>query len=150
MIDVGEVTTWFVDALTAEDFVVGDGEAPLAGGWSEGQPNAGEFVAYLVIKQQGPIVSSFGDTPLCDSTATMLVVPYQLVAYGTSRVSADDLGAQARSFLHAMAGVYECGDLTVKSDQVRMTGVQGASRDDSTYPKFWSSVTNFTVNVARV
>ena len=67
-----------------------------------------------------------------------------------SRVASDTLAAAARSTLHAMTGRHECGDLRVNADQIRMMSVQGATRDDSTYPKFWLSVTNFTVNVARV
>jgi len=149
LIDVGEVTSWFVTSLTTAEFVMGDGEAPLEGGWSEGQPNAGEFVEYLVIKQQGPVTPALGDTSLCDSTAKFMAIPYQLVAYQTTRVASDVLAAAARATLHAMTGRHVCGDLTVNADQIRMTSVSGATRDDSTYPKFWLSVTNFTVNVAR-
>lgn len=150
MIDIGEVTSWFVAAMTAEDLVVGDGEAPLDAGWSEGTPNVGTFTPYVVLKQQGPVVSTTGDTPLCDSNAVRFDVPYQLLSYGLGRVESDALASTARGVLHNLVGRHLCGDLRVSADQVRIVAVQGASRDDSTYPKFWSAVTNFTVNVARV
>lgn len=149
MIDVGEVTSWFVTAFNDVELLTGDGEAPLAGGWSEGTPNAGEFAPYLVLKQQPAITPSIGDSSMCDSTAKRLEVPYQLVAYQTTRVAADSLAAASRTVLSDMTGRYVCGDLTINADQIRVTAAQGASRDDSTYPKFWSSVTNFTVIVAR-
>lgn len=149
MIDVGEVTSWLLTQLDGADFLVGDGEAPLDGGWSEGQPNAGSFVEYLVLKQAPAVVPAGDGVSLCDSTSKWLRIPYQLVAYQTSRVSADVLAASARTTLAGLEGREVCGDLTVSAHQLQITAVQGAARDDSTYPKFWSSVTNFTVIVAR-
>ena len=90
-----------------------------------------------------------GATSLCDSTARWIEIPYQLVAYQVTRAASDVLAGAVRSTLDAMTGRHVCGDLTVNADQIRITSAQGGSRDDSTYPKFWASVTNFTVNVAR-
>jgi hypothetical protein len=148
LIDVGEVTTWLIGALSV-NHEVGDGEAPPAAGWSDGTPNKGTFVAYVVIKQQGPITSTLTDTPLCDMNAIRYEIPYQMVSYEITRAESDALAADARDSLKSLTGMVECGDLTVNADQVRIRTVEGASRDDSTFPKFWMSVTNFTVNVAR-
>jgi hypothetical protein len=149
LIDVGSVTSWLITELLATPMAVGDGEAPLDAGWSEGVPNSGSFTPYVVIKQQPQVTSTMTDTPLCDANAVRFEVPYQLVVYDISRAAADTLASAVRDRLKALTGKVACGDLTANADQIRIRSVQGGTRDDSTFPKFWMASTNFTVNVAR-
>lgn len=150
MLDVGEVTTWVVSLLADGGALVGDGAVPPEAGWSQGTPNVGEFVEYLVVKQTPALTTSAGVASLCDSTPVSLPIPYQVVAYQMTRTGADELAASARTLLHQATDRHDCGDLQVNADRILITAVQGGTRDDSTSPKFWLSTTNFTVNVARV
>jgi hypothetical protein len=149
LIDVGEVTSWLLEELGGHGIEVGDGVAPEASGWPEGTPNQGTFVEYLVLKPSGPTTANNNDIPLCDVNAVRFALPYRLEAFGVDRVASDNLAATARGWLKDFEGRPVCGDLIPRADQTWITSVMGASRDDSTHPKMWSSITNFTMNVAR-
>ena len=147
MIDVGEVTTWLCGYL-GSTMLIGDGVAPLAGGWAEGAPNSGVFTPYVVV-HSGPVSPTLTNTPLCSSQAGLLALSYRVVAYDVGRVEADALAAAARYQLKRATGHPQCGDMRVSAHQMFITGVSGATRDDSTNPKLWSATTNFTVNATR-
>jgi hypothetical protein len=157
MIDIGEVTTALVAKLTTEmeayGALVGDGVAPPKGGWPEGVPNTKSvFAPYVVVKYAGSIASLVQNTPLCSTYAARYDVGYSLVAYDNGRLLADTLAQNAREALDAIGTVYGSevyGDVTVKFDRIYIDSLAGATRDDSTYPKMWSSATNFHLDVAR-
>ena len=156
MISLGEVTT-FVVAKMAEhlgplDVLVGDGVAPLDGGWGEGTPNtSGGFVPYVVIKANSA-ASNQTDVPLCSTVPVRLSIQYVMTAHHISRAAADALAETARRFLKALDGPphhVQLGDISFRTNQVWIDSVSGAYRDDSTHPKFWSAATNFRAVVAR-
>lgn len=158
MIAAGEVTTLLVEILAlateGEDcpfpgVLIGDGVAPDEAGWATGQPNASDFVPYLVVKPTGS-VATVASTPLSESVGVFFPITYSLTAYHYSRVNADVLAAWSRDAFLADNGTHDIGDLTVKMRQAAIDSLALASRDDSTYPKLWSSVTNVHVNAARV
>jgi hypothetical protein len=157
MIDIGEVTTALVAKLTTEmaayGALVGDGVAPLKGGWPEGVPNTRSvFAPYVVLRYAGSVASLMANTPLCATYATRFDLGYSLIAYDNGRVLADTLAQNSRAALdsfNAMLISDPLGDMTVKFDRIYIDSLAGATRDDSTYPKMWSSTTNFHLDVAR-
>lgn len=157
MIDIGDVTTALVSKLTTEmeaySALVGDGVAPLKGGWPEGVPNTKSvFTPYVVVRYMGTIASLVQNTPLCSTYAARYDVGYSLIAYDNGRILADKLAQDSREALDSIGAVYGSetyGDVTVKFDRIYIDSLAGATRDDSTYPKMWSSTTNFHLDVAR-
>lgn len=160
MIDVGEMTTWLHGALTAAfaadtavpGVLVGDGVAPEAGGWSKGQPNdtAGVFVPYLVLGYGAPVVSQSANTPLCDTTATLLAISYVLTSFTHDRASADQLAARSRAHVKALTTLgVGAGDLSLRGAALFVDSVRGAVRTDQTFPAMWSATSNLRLNVAR-
>lgn len=157
MIDAGEITTFLVELLSTAAVqpecpypgtLVGDGVAPENAGWPTGTPNVGEFVPYLVLKPSGPIATGT-NIPLCDSNGVFFAVPYQVVAWHNGRTDADNLASWARKALRSVYTEAELADLKVKMNQTAIDSVVLASRDDSTFPKLWSSTTSFHVNATR-
>ena len=157
MIAAGEVTTFLLEHLIAEaakpecpfpGTMIGDGVAPERAGWPAGQPNTGVFIPYLVLKAAGTITTTTG-VPLCDSTGVIFPVNYQLVAYHNTRTDSDTLAEWSRTAVRADKGDYVIADLTVRMRQAAIDSMALATRDDSTFPKLWSSTTSFHVNATR-
>jgi hypothetical protein len=118
-----EVTDAIVAALTTAQLLVGDGEAPVAGGW-EGTPGASDFVPYVDVH---PIPGGYSDGTVAepDSDGGAL---YQLISVGASRTQAENIGDEVREAMTSTA-------LTLASGRqvalVRVEMLGGAMRDDS-------------------
>ena len=155
MIDICLLTTYLIDTLAAkfedEGALIGDGVAPLVGGWSEGTPNTpAGFTPYLVVKA-GTTSSMGQDTPLCTTVPMRFYVPYIITSFENTRADADELAARSRDHLKTFdTTLLELGDLRFNPSHIFIDSVTGASRDDSIHPKMWSGVTNLRLNVARV
>lgn len=152
-LNVGEATTWLRGYLgTALDPVlVGDGVAPEDGGWAEGTPNsASGFAEYVVLK--GERTSNMqARTALCRTFSDSFHMAYRLSSFHTSRSAADDLLADAVEVMRTLgdAGTVAVGpQMEVYGHQLWLDSVGGAVRDDSTYPKLWSSQASFRLGMA--
>lgn len=145
------LTTWVVDVLTqsllVEATLVGDGVAPLDGGWEDGQPGVGEFVPYITVA---------GGTAVAGRETTMGTdyadwrVTYELRATAASRRQVDATGDQAVDILAARRGTrVRLEDADWKIVDVRMPVLGSPSRNDTTDPPYWEAADTVELWLSR-
>jgi hypothetical protein len=136
----GPLTDWLLDyledRLAASDsaLLLGDGIAPVEGGWTGGQPGKGEFRAYLVVSTG--VVRHRDNDPLAGGDSSWLA-SYGLRGVGGSRQQADWAADQGREALNAARNI----DLDLggpwRMQQARYESLGGVSRNDNTDPPYW-------------
>jgi len=143
VIDTGSLTTALVAALAVSSGeLVGDGVAPTAGGWSNGQPNVGDYVPYGVLSFQGanPRESNLRYNEHVKTWITQWRIGY----YGASREQADWVATAIRS---AVVDLYGVGTgYTVRLAEWRSLGAM--TRSDQVDPPLWSALDALTLQVA--
>lgn len=140
MIETGALTDGVIDRLAAGaggTWHVGDGIAPVDGGWTELQPGAGEFIPYVVL--------TIGTSqPLPQQTMSVSVddtsweAAFTLAAYAGSRAQLDWVARGVRNVVAALRGL-TFGTITPYAvSGVRMPALGGVRRVDSAEPPFWT------------
>jgi hypothetical protein len=147
MIDTGAMTNLIETTLEGSpaDLLVGDGIAPLEGGWTLGTPNLGGFAAYTVLAFDGA-------TPINPDVAKAepeWSTRWAMRHHGGSREQADWVALVSRSRLTQML------QKQFGVDPFKVIGVQwnqlGAmSRNDSVDPPFWTASDSVILVVSRV
>lgn len=150
MLDVGAMTDLLLGLLTSDgvnaDLLVGDGVAPLEGGWTTGTPNTGGFVPYVVLGFEGAMPTN-SDLAYADPEWT---TRWSMRHYGATREQADWIATAART---RILGALQLPFGTV--DPFRSIGINWSSlgamqRNDATDPPYWSSSDNLNLVVSRV
>jgi len=123
-----DVTAAIIYRLTSAGFVVGDNEAPDAGGW-QGSPGASTFVPYVDVHPSpgGPTDGTMA-TPSSDAFPD-----YQIISVGATRAQAEHIGDEVREAMFQ-------GPLTVPDRSVahlRLDMLGGCVRDDTVQPAVW-------------
>jgi len=153
MIYRGVLTDLLIDTLDgAVGKPIGDGQAPVAGGW-QGEPNqAGtNFTPYLVLTAGvGNNQSPAG--PLSDTSADWLL-SYNLSAFGISRQQCEWIADRGRDSLGVLKNtVQQLGpsasfDHTIQ--KISTAAIGSIQRVDVTNPPYWGQVDQLTVWVTR-
>lgn len=124
-----DVTAAIITRLEAAGWVVGDGEAPAAGGWS-GTPSASTFVPYVDVHP-----TPGGDTDGTIAAPNADAMPdYQLISVGATRAQAEIMGDEVREVMLASALSLPAGRAAI---HMRIDMLGGAIRDDSVQPAVW-------------
>ena len=127
----GEFTSYLLGVLS-DTLLVGDGEAPGAGGWDDdpNDPNS-SYVPYVVLN---PMATSEGSGSLGDSQSDYQV-PYSITAYGVTRDQVEYYADTARKKLASLVRATVTLDGSDwKIQQYRANSVGGVSRRDNTEP----------------
>jgi len=144
VIDTGSLTTALVATLAVSSGeLVGDGVAPSAGGWSNGQPNVGDYVPYGVLSFQGG--NPRDATLRYDQQVKTWVTQWRIGYYGASREQADWVATAIRGAVSDLLGVAG-GAYTVKLAEWRSLGA--LTRTDQVDPPLWSALDALTLQVA--
>lgn len=120
-------------ALEPAGVLVGDGVAPVAGGWVGGQPSRGDFVPYLVVATM-PATPNQRD-PVGRVNSSWLA-SYNLRTVGGSRQQVEWTADRARALV---------GTFMLPRNEINGWGLQQAvyatlgavMRNDSTDPPYW-------------
>lgn len=151
----GPLTDWILATLTnaletgtdTAEILVGDGIAPKAGGWTEGQPGRGQFIPYVVLAggSAGPAPNpSMGDRFedwLCN---------YQLRATGASRAQVDWIGDRVSSVLWDQVGArLSLDDTNWRFVDLRLPNLGAPSRTDATDPPYWEAADVAELRLSR-
>lgn len=133
----GALTTYLLDRIGAL-VLVGDAEAPTAGGWDD-DPNAdgSSYAPYVVITPgvAGEGTGSFGDS------ASEWRLTYNFASYGISREQVEWNAGKARAAAVSLARVVidlETGKWKIQ--QSRVNSIGGIVRDDNAEPSEFSQV----------
>lgn len=123
------LTDAIIAILTAASFVVGDGEAPAAGGWS-GAPLTSTYVPYVNVHAvPGGLTDGPISLPDVDAGAD-----YILISVGATRGQAEAVGDDVRALM-LTAAVTLLNSRSVVHRRIEMLG--GAVRDDTVLPPVW-------------
>jgi hypothetical protein len=125
----GDVTDAIISRLTGASFVVGDGEAPAAGGWS-GSVGQSTFVGYVDVH---PLPGGDVDGTLAAPNADA-APDYQLISVGATRAQAEFIGDEVREVMIASPLSLPTGRTNVL---LRIEMLGGAMRDDTVQPAVW-------------
>ena len=141
MLDHGALTDLVLEHLTMQQEVVliGDGVAPLDGGWQKGQPNQNVFRPYAVLVSGGAGVRENAVFTGIDPT---WAVTWSLRSFGGSRKQVDWTAHIVRQ---AIEGLMKktFGSPTYKIHAVEWQSLGSVSRLDSTDPPFWQAFDSF-------
>jgi len=145
VLDTGALTQHVLDALALLSWLeVGDGVAPTAGGWSEGQPNVGQFVPYTVVSFAGARPRT-PELSLSKQT-TAWVASFQLKSHGGSREQCDWAATQVRVSIDDLLKT-SAGDWQL--DFIEWQTLGGVVRNDAVDPPIWSASDSLTFHVVK-
>lgn len=133
-----------LESSLAGKVLVGDGIAPLEGGWSEGQPGEGEFRTYITINA-GPARAN-NKSPLGMSNDSWLV-DYSVRAVGGNRQQADWAADRFREALVVFPSNY--GDPNWRVIKRQFVALGAAARNDQVDPPYWELVDSVGLWVER-
>jgi hypothetical protein len=136
MIDHGALTDAILTQLATSGELIGDGIAPLDGGWLQGQPNQSIFVPYTVLV-------SNGSNPVIDGLDGNLdwAVNFSLRHFGGARKQVDWVANKTRVAIDAN-GLHKStfGTTQVyKIIDIQWQNLGSVSRVDTVNPAFWQS-----------
>lgn len=130
------VTDAIIANLVAASMRVGDGEKPVAGGWT-GAPGQSAFAGYVVVH---PLPGGITDGSLDEPDADGYPI-YQMSTFGATR-------AQCEAIADAVRDVMLDEPLVLASRkvmQVRIDMLGGARRDDAIQPPEWHGVDRYRI-----
>lgn len=139
LFDRGRLTDWLLEFLTgqlAPGVLVGDGEAPEAGGWPGGDIGQGDFVPYITLATGAgaPAGANLGSRE-----ADEWELRYSILSFGGQRKQADWVADQARTFWtsirDARIDVGTAKQWRARRFTVRALG--GVTRNDQVRPPYW-------------
>ena len=146
MIDLGALTELLIAELGAvEGLLVGDGIAPMDGGWLQGQPNQSVFRPYVVLSSQG--ASPRENTPWT-GTDPAWAVTWSLKHFAGSRKQLDWAALQARAAVHGITKTTFGVDV-YKVHALEWSSLGSINRIDSVDPPFWQAFDTFTLVCSR-
>lgn len=129
------------------NLLVGDGFAPVQGGWTGGQPGAGSFKAYVVVGT-GPATHNNRD-PLSDPNSSWLA-NYTIRGVGGSRQQCDWAADKSRQAIIK----FRPKGLNLGADgwhvlQSLYTGLGPVTRNDAADPPYWEVTDNVSLWMER-
>lgn len=143
----GPLTDAILDHLeaaldTALGILVGDGIAPVGGGWSGGQPGEGDFVPYVVLST---MPASKGFTDPVPGGDTSWRAGYSLRCVGALRSQCDWVADKSRQamVLYKPKTIDLDGDWRVLKTSYDTLGA--VTRNDSTDPPYWELLDTATL-----
>lgn len=138
----GKITDWLVEELS-QFALVGDGEAPYEGGWTEAED---EFVGYAVLVEAPAQINHRGSVGDPEGS---WAIGYTLRCVGGSR---RHVAAIADSTREAIAGLYHHRLLAPDTwgvEKVQINSLGGAVRIDQTDPKQWETSDSLALWLSR-
>ena len=140
MIDTGALTDALLAHLDAEtSMLIGDGLAPLEGGWLKGQPNQAAFRPYAVLICNG---ASPRDVVMTSSLPEWDVT-WSLRCFGGSRKQVDWAAFEARKAVFGFVSS-TFGNPSYKVYGLDWKQLGSVTRIDSVDPAFWQIFDTFT------
>lgn len=141
MLDHGALTDAILTQLATSGELIGDGIAPVDGGWLQGQPNQSVFVPYTVL------VSTGSNVMINDLDGNLdWTVNFNLRHFGGSRKQVDWIANKTRSvvdagvntLLHSTFGTAEVYKVTA----IQWQTLGSVNRVDTVNPAFWQCFDN--------
>lgn len=133
----------YLESETSNGLLVGDGMAPLDGGWTGGEPGKGDFVPYVVLST-GPAQKQSRD-PLGGMENSSWLATYTTKHVGALRQQTDWAADQVRKAMVKFrpAHIDLDGDWAIVQTTYPQLGA--ISRNDAVDPPYWELVDNLSV-----
>lgn len=148
MLDTGALTDAVIARLADISWLeVGDGIAPEAGGWSQGQPNVDQFVPYAVVAFAGARPRT-PELSLAKAEEAW-VATFQLRYHGAARSQVDWTGTSCRSAVMGLLRQEVLGSSTFEITWVEWQSLGGVLRNDSVDPPIWNATDSFTLHAVK-
>lgn len=122
------------DVTTGKEPPIGDGVAPAAGGWVDGQPGSGIFVPYVTLMSGGAAPRALSPASVVPTWA----VAFELRSTGGSRSQVDWMAKVARDSLDGLK-LQRFGDPSWKVVNVEWVRLGPVTRNDATAPPTWQA-----------
>jgi hypothetical protein len=138
VIDHGALTDAILTQMATSGELVGDGVAPVDGGWLQGQPNQSVFVPYTVL------VSTGANVMINDLDGNLdWTVNFNLRHFGGSRKQCDWIATKIRNvidagpnnLLHSVFGT----TVPYKVTSIQWQALGAVNRVDTVNPAFWQT-----------
>lgn len=133
----GVLTDWLLEMLENNlepEILVGDGQAPLAGGWTGGEPGDGDFVSYVTLST-GPARKQQASRPAIGRENVSWVCSYTLSHTGALRQQVDWTADKVRPAMSAARGLGPMENWTITL--VDYTVLGPVTRNSSIDPPVW-------------
>jgi len=126
---------------------VGDGIAPVNGGWSKGEPNTGDYVPYAVVAFSG----ARPRTPelSLSKAEEAWVTTFQLRYHAASRQQTDWTAMACRGAVNALLRSLVVADETFAVTWVEWQSLGAVVRNDSVDPPIWSSTDSVILHAVK-
>lgn len=149
----GPLTSWLLtrigDQLEEAGQLLGDGVAPPEGGWTQGQPGQGDFIAYSVL--MGGAATAGQPQTLggsVDSDGWML--RYTLRSVGAVREQADWAGDAVRAAWHGLESTTMLlGPAKWQVHVPAVTSMGQPVRNDAVQPPLWEVTDEVSLRLDR-
>lgn len=140
------LTSYLIDKIN-DVILIGDAEAPKAGGWDD-DPNLPDssYSPYVVIRA---LTSQEAEGSYGDSNSEV-VAPYSFSVYGVSREQAEFYADKVRQTIVDLARtVVVLGPSQWKIQQARVNSIGGIDRNDQTEPSEFSQTDVVTMYMSK-
>lgn len=143
MIDHGALTDALLAALSEVE-LVGDGVAPLDGGWLQGQPNVAAFRPYMVLVDGG--MNPIQTPQLLRTDRPDWTAAWSFRYFGGSRKQVEWIAGQFRPSIAGLRGL-EFGTDVHRVLNVYPLMMGAVTRNDQVDPPYWQAFDNLTMHV---
>jgi hypothetical protein len=145
VISIPALTDIVLTAMRSNGIMVGDGVAPMEGGWSSGTPNVAGFTPYTVLAFNGATPTN----PEIVASDPDWSCAWLLRHFGGSREQADWVGDQMRNNVVAtLKQKFGVAD-PYKVSGIVWSNLGALSRNDQVDPPYWQSQDSVTLLTSR-
>jgi hypothetical protein len=144
-----ELTKAVYDHLS-QNVLIGRGSAPRDGGWTGGQPGAGNFTPYVVLKTGRALSPGPGQPERLAVGRTSWVCNYVLSYHNTMESNVDDYADTIRDFILELPKTYTLDGVDWHLQRVSIEVMGETRSDNSTSPTHWSLADDVSLHLSRV
>lgn len=137
------------DHLSA-NVLIGRGSAPRDGGWQNGQPGAGTYVPYAVLKTGRATTPATGQPERLGPSRTSWICGYVLTYHNTMESNVDDYADVVRDFLITLPQEMTIDGVDWRVQRLSIDAMGETRQDNSTAPSHWSVSDDVSLHLSRV
>ena len=145
-----QIVAYLAATLAEESILVGRGQAPPAGGWENGQPGVGDFIAYVTLKTGAATTPAAGEPARMGKTRTSWDVNYALTSVGALESHADDTADQVRSAIVGLPESFNLRGTIWRLQQVRTPRLGATIANTATDPPYWEVTDDVSLHLSLV
>jgi len=150
VLDTGALTDHLIASMAELSWLeVGDGIAPVDGGWAKGQPNVDQFVPYVVVAFTGARPRAVSTELLMSKQEETWLASFQLRYHGASRSQVDWTGMECREKVAGLLKTRVSEQPDHEITWIEWQSLGGVQRNDVVDPPIWAATDGFTFHVVK-